>query len=113
MLVRIDSRSETPIYRQIARSIGDQISDGSIAPDERLPSARSLAATLQINMHTVLKAYSDLESEGRVEMRRGRGGVVVKGEADLGATVDKVVAAAKHSKMALQDLLDLVEERWR
>ena len=113
VLVRIDSTSETPIYRQIARSIGDQITEGSIAPGERLPSARALASTLKINMHTVLKAYSHLESEERVEMRRGRGGVVAKGEGDLGAAVDKVVVSAKQHKLGLKEVVAMIEERWR
>lgn len=113
MLVRIDSRSETPIYRQIAKSIGDQITDGSIAPGERLPPARALASTLKINMHTVLQAYSHLESEGRVEVRRGRGGVVAKGEGDLGAAVDKMVASAKRHKLGLNEVVTMIEERWR
>lgn len=112
MLVRIDSRSETPIYRQIARAISEQIASGALDAGSRLPSARSLAGTMNINMHTVLKAYSLLEADGMVEMRRGRGGVVIKGSADLGTDVERVVAAAKRSRVALADLQRMIEERW-
>src|SRR5262245_959913 len=49
------------------------IASGRLAPGERLPSIRELAATLQINPLTVGKAYSELERSGLVEMRRGLG----------------------------------------
>ncbi|MBS4753437.1 GntR family transcriptional regulator [Nocardioides sp. zg-ZUI104] len=36
------------------------MTDGSLAPGDRLPPARELAVGLDVNMHTVLRAYGVL-----------------------------------------------------
>ena len=50
MLLRIDMRSETPIYAQIADSIRAQIETGALEPGAQLPSARSLAVSLDSDL---------------------------------------------------------------
>lgn len=112
MLLRIDTRSEVPIYGQIADSIRTQIQTDTLKTGSRLPSARSLATSLDVNMHTVLRAYSELQTEGLVEMRRGRGGVVVVGRAELRHHVDRLVAEAHRTGSSLDGLLGLVKARW-
>lgn len=112
MLIRLDERSDQPIYLQIADSVGSQIDSGSLAAGERLPAARTLAETIKVNMHTVLKAYSTLESRGLVEMRRGRGGVVVAAAADVRSAAKDLVSAAKRSRMAPGEVTDLIVEVW-
>lgn len=81
MLVVIDPAAATPVFAQIAASITAQIASGELPTGTRLPAARELAATLGINVHTVLHAYQVLRDDGGVELRRGRGAVVVGGEA--------------------------------
>lgn len=77
MLVIIDPAAATPVFAQIATSITAQIAEGDLATGDRLPPARELASTLGINVHTVLHAYQVLRDEGHIELRRGRGAVVV------------------------------------
>jgi len=113
MLIRIDPESDQPIYLQIARAIEAQIEDGSLRPGDRLPPARPLSSSLGINMHTVLRAYSELQARSLVEMRRGRGGVVVGDEADVGQLARQLVVAAKRRGMDLQDVDALITEAWR
>lgn len=76
MLIRIDSSSTTPIFEQIADSICQQVADGELTEGTRLPSARDVAESLGVNLHTVLHAYQSLRDEGLVEMRRGKGATV-------------------------------------
>ncbi|MEA9984602.1 GntR family transcriptional regulator [Subtercola sp. RTI3] len=71
--MRIDHSSGQPLAKQIAIQIRRQIEDNSIRVGERLPPARDLAKALDVNMHTVLRAYSRLRDDGVVEMRQGRG----------------------------------------
>lgn len=56
---------------------------GRVRPDDRLPSARDVASSLGVNLHTVLRAYQLLRDEGLVDMRRGRSAVVTAAAADL------------------------------
>ena len=79
---------------------------------ERLPSARSLGDTLEVNMHTVLRAYSQLEEWGLVEMKRGRGGVVVSSGANLKSLAKRLVGEARRQSVVLADLTGIVEEAW-
>lgn len=76
MLIRLDTSSAVPLFEQVAASIRADMASGRVSPGDRLPSARDVAASLDVNLHTVLRAYQVLRDEGLVDMRRGRGAVV-------------------------------------
>jgi DNA-binding transcriptional regulator YhcF (GntR family) len=113
MLVRVDPDADQAIYIQISAEIQSQISAGKLGPGARLPSARSLAASLDINMHTVLKAYAHLQDQGLVELRRGRGGAVVRPAPDVARLVGDLVGAARRAGLTPEELQSLIEENWR
>ena len=73
MFERIDPRSPTPLYAQIAARLRVAIATGELRPAAALPSVRELAAELRINPATVIQAYRDLETAGFVEIRQGAG----------------------------------------
>ncbi len=73
MFDRIDPRSPTPIYAQIADRVRVAVAAGELATGDPLPSVRALATRLRVNPATVVQAYRDLEKEGLVEMRQGAG----------------------------------------
>ncbi|MGX7417690.1 GntR family transcriptional regulator [Carnobacterium gallinarum] len=64
MYIRIQPNSETPIYTQLIYQIKRGIIKKELLPGEGLPSVRSLAGDIGINMHTVNKAYKLLVEEG-------------------------------------------------
>ena len=76
MLLEIDLTSDEPIYRQLRAQIISAVASGELVPGDSLPSVRTLAGDLGINMHTVNKAYAMLRDEGYVTMR-GRSGAVI------------------------------------
>ncbi|HWJ86196.1 MAG TPA: GntR family transcriptional regulator [Cellulomonas sp.] len=76
MLLRIDASSAEPLFEQIGGQVRALVSRGELPVGTRLPSARELATSLDVNLHTVLHAYQDLRDDGVIELRRGRGAVV-------------------------------------
>ncbi|MGB7213215.1 MAG: GntR family transcriptional regulator [Gemmatimonadales bacterium] len=73
MFERLDPRSPTPLYAQIAERLKVAIASGELEPGAALESVRALAARIRVNPATVVQAYRDLEAEGFVEMRQGSG----------------------------------------
>jgi DNA-binding transcriptional regulator YhcF (GntR family) len=78
MFERIDPRSPTPIYAQIAERVRVAVAAGELTRGDGLPSVRALATRLRVNPATVVQAYRDLEQEGLVEMRQGAGTFVAE-----------------------------------
>lgn len=91
MLIRIDAASDVSLFEQVAASIRTDMAAGQLRPDDKLPSARDVAESLGVNLHTVLRAYQVLRDEGLVDMRRGRGAVVTRAAADLTELMDDIV----------------------
>ena len=89
MIIRINKMSEDPIYIQIREQIIAAIAQGVLRPGDSLPSVRSLANDLGVNLHTVNKAYSVLRQEGFVKLDR-RKGAVVSLEADKERVMDEM-----------------------
>ena len=77
MKVIVSNQSELPIYVQIKEQIKEQIMNGPIPEGETLPSIRQLAKNLGISVITTTRAYSELEQEGFVAARQGKGSVVL------------------------------------
>jgi GntR family transcriptional regulator len=80
MLIRLEEASPATFAEQIASQVRLGVARGDVVRGERLPAARELAASLGVNMHTVLRAYDALREAGVIDLRRGRGAVVVGGD---------------------------------
>ncbi|MEW1975349.1 MULTISPECIES: GntR family transcriptional regulator [Microbacterium] len=92
MLIRIDAESSRPLFEQVASSVRGDILAGRLVPGDRLPSAREVAEALDINLHTVLRAYQQLRDEALIDLRRGRGAVVSASAAPLAELASDVSA---------------------
>ncbi len=71
--IELDYDRGIPVYRQIYESVVRALASGRLTPEEKLPTIHGLATRLGINPNTVVRAYKDLEHEGHIVSRRGRG----------------------------------------
>lgn len=113
MLLTIDQASTVPLFEQLVAAIREQVMGGELAVGERLPAARELAASLAVNVHTVLRAYQVLRDEGFIELRRGRGAVVTgraHDYAQLARDIERVVVEAKRLELSVGAVGDLVRK---
>lgn len=111
MLWQVDPTDPQPLYEQIAGVVRRSLGERTLQPGDRLPAAKELAASLDVNLHTVLKAYQQLRDEGLIELRRGRGAVVINadiGTSKLVAMVDDLVAHADRLGVSRDELTRLI-----
>jgi GntR family transcriptional regulator len=76
--VAIDTRSPVPPFEQLRAQLAELIRTGVLAPGDRLPPLRQLAADLGLAVGTTARAYKELEAAGLVRARRGGGTRVVR-----------------------------------
>lgn len=76
MIVSIEPDAVLPPYEQLRRQIAGMITLGALAPGDRLPSIRQLAADLHVAPGTVARAYRELRVDGLVRQRPRHGTVV-------------------------------------
>lgn len=62
-----------PIYQQIADRLCDAILSGAHCPDERIPSVREYAMTVEVNANTIMRTYEMLQSQEIIYNKRGIG----------------------------------------
>ena len=74
--LQIDRSDSKPIYEQIAGQVRRLIGDSSLLDGDSLPTVRKLATQLGVSRLTAFKAYAELQKDGLVESRVGRGTVV-------------------------------------
>lgn len=95
MIIKINTKSETPIYLQLRNEIVKGIGKGEFEIGESLPTVRQMAAELGVNTMTVSKAYQLLKSEGFIETDRRKGTIVCNPQSDenkLGGEFQKKLA---------------------
>lgn len=100
MIIQIDKLSQVPIYIQLTNQLKRLIILGDLKDHESLPSVRSLAGDLGVNMHTVNKAYNILVEENI--LTKNQQGYVVN--PDRSITKDRLNDLEKRIENLLLDI---------
>jgi GntR family transcriptional regulator len=116
----IDYAGGLPVWIQIKNRIAYLIGSGSFKEGDQLPTVRGLAAELDISYNTVNRAYMDLEREGYIATRKGRGTFVAARRA-IGAdhaadspielVIDDMIRACSNAGLADDDIVAMVQAR--
>lgn len=75
VLAKADPR---PIYLQIIEQVHQRIALGDWTAGHPLPSIRELSAELRVSVITVKRAYFELERDGVITTRHGKGSEVAE-----------------------------------
>ena len=110
-------RDKRPMYQQIMEQIVQRIAVGDWPPDTTLPSIRHLATEIKVSIITVKRAYLELEREGVIVTRQGKGSWV-DGRVDLQNLqreeltrhLQRASKLAKSLGMPVDELLDLLKQ---
>jgi DNA-binding transcriptional regulator YhcF (GntR family) len=115
-----DERS--PIYRQIADQIREDVVSGALADEQQVMSTNQYAAFHRINPATVAKAFQNLVDEGLLYKRRGVGMFVAPGAAQrlradrragfVEHGVAPLVREAQRLGVSLDEVLDAVRSQY-
>lgn len=82
----ISQTDKRPMYLQIMEQMKQRIAVGDWVTGQAIPSIRQLAADIGVSVITVKRAYLELEREGVIVTRQGKG-CFVASDADVGARI--------------------------
>lgn len=118
MKLIISNSSPVPIYEQIKNAIISQIMNDELEEGELLPSIRNLAQDIKISVMTIKKAYDELEREGYISIRQGKGAYVApkntelakeQAKKDIENYINKIIEISNNFNIDKKDILDLYE----
>ena len=116
----IDYDSGLPVWIQVKNRIAYLIGSGEFAVGDKLPTVRELAIRLDISYNTVNRAYMDLEREGYIVTRKGRGtfvaerrsvGADIAGDNAIELLIDDMIRTCKYAGLDDDNILSLVKAR--
>ena len=103
MFFKLTPTTGQPLYVQLMQQVRHAIECGALADGDQLPGIRTLAEELVVSPNTIVKAYSELEHDGLLELRQGAGAFVcVKRRQSL--VTDRVHQARKRVANLVNDL---------
>ena len=91
----ISNTSDKPLYGQIKEQIKSAILKGDLENGELLPSIRNLSSDLNVSILTIRRVYDELEKEGFVASKAGKGTFVLAGNKDLIEDTKRVLIEEK------------------
>jgi GntR family transcriptional regulator len=110
-IVSISQADPRPLYLQVKEQIRHRIAVGELKPGDDIPSIRQLAADIRVSVITIKRAYLELELEGVIQTRHGRGSCVAENP-DLGHSLKEQELSQHLSAAAdVAALLQLTEEQ--
>lgn len=117
-MIKLDYKSNKPIYEQIIEQVKLNAIKGYLREGDIIPSVRKLAIELSITPTTVAKAYQELERQKVIETVRGKGTFIAQSlnVKQNTAVRDKAIANIRSSVLELkmmeiskEDIIEIVD----
>ena len=118
LYIVLSNSSDLPIYEQIKEQVKTQILSGELSENEMLPSLRQLAKDLKISVLTTTRAYNELEEEGFITSRQGKGFFIMPRGSDLlreqlikdvETNLNNAILSAQRASMTDDELVQLLK----
>jgi GntR family transcriptional regulator len=115
----ISADDPKPMYAQVESQLRDLILAGHLKPETRLPSTRTLARDFTCSVITTRRVYKDLEREGFVRTRSGRGPVVARIPEEKAAAylrepfeeaIRETVRTGRRAELGAEEMLRFLKE---
>ena len=117
----ISQTDPRPMYLQIKEQIRHRVAVGDWKSGQEVPSIRALAAAVRVSVITVKRAYLELEREGVIVTRHGKGSFVAGGvdlptnlqEQELEAHLEAASRIARMLGLSDDELIERLEKAER
>src|SRR5215213_9385917 len=108
--LRLDRASDIPLGTQLAWKLRGAVAGGRLAPGDRLPGVREMAAEAGVNVNTVRAVYARLAEQGVIVSEHGRGTFVgqMAGQDELVRLADRAAREARRSGIDPRELAALL-----
>jgi DNA-binding transcriptional regulator YhcF (GntR family) len=108
--INISQTDARPMYLQIMEQIRARVAAGDWPAGKELPSIRALAAALNVSVITIKRAYLDLETEGVIVTRHGKGSFVAEVNGLAGELQDQKLDEHLSEAISIAKQMGLTEE---
>lgn len=117
MEIIISHTNSKPIYEQIVFQIKEMIMNGTLKPNDSLPSMRKLAKDLHISIITTQRAYDELAKDGFITVIPAKGAYVSNQNKDfireenlrrIEKSISEVCTLAKQSGVSKEEIQNLI-----
>lgn len=110
----IDPLAAEPPFEQLRTQIAGRVAAGTMAPGEKLPTVRALAAEVGLAVNTVARVYRELEADGVVTTEGRRGTFVASGGVPVATreAAEEYAAAVRRAGLSLAEATRLLERSW-
>jgi GntR family transcriptional regulator len=117
-------RPGEPVVDQAVYAVTRAIVSGQLRPGDRFPSVRALSQELRVNPNTAQRIVSLLVEQELLDVQPGVGTIVAAPRTTAAARtrerqaledglVEPLVVEARRLGLTLQDVVDLLRDRWR
>jgi len=118
--MNVNFNNRDPVYLQIVRYFKEKIAIGELEPGEEIPSRRDLANRMKVNPNTAQRAYKEMEEQGLIYTEKNHPSKITTDKQVLGnvrnellvEAVDMFVTSVRSINVPVEELLDLVKEKY-